>query len=45
MLFGTDFPILDFERTRREIEDLGFKAEVKKKLFRDNAVRVYGLKA
>ena len=43
VLFGTDFPILDFERTRAEIEALGFKPEVKKKLFRDNALRVYKL--
>jgi predicted TIM-barrel fold metal-dependent hydrolase len=45
VLFGTDFPILDFERTRREIEDLGLKPEAKRKLFRDNAVRVYKLHA
>jgi predicted TIM-barrel fold metal-dependent hydrolase len=43
VLFGTDFPILDFERTRREIEDLGLKPEAKRKLLRDNAIRVYGL--
>lgn len=45
VLFGTDFPILDFERTRREIEELGLKPEAKRKLFRDNAVRVYKLHA
>ena len=44
VLFGTDFPILDFERTRGEIEALEFKPEVKRKLFRDNALRVYKLK-
>ncbi len=43
VLFGTDFPILDFERTRAEIETLGFKPEVKRKLFRDNALRLYKL--
>jgi predicted TIM-barrel fold metal-dependent hydrolase len=43
VLFGTDFPILDFERTRKEIEDLGLKPEAKRKLFRDNALRVYKL--
>ena len=43
VLFGTDFPILDFERTRAEIEALGFKPEVKRKLFRDNALRLYKL--
>jgi len=45
VLFGTDFPILDFERTRAEIEALGLKPEAKRKLLRDNAVRVYKLKA
>lgn len=43
VLFGTDFPILDFERTREEIEALRLKPEAKKKLLRDNAVRVYKL--
>ena len=44
VLFGTDFPILDFERTRQEIEELGLKPQAKKKLLRDNALRVYKLK-
>jgi predicted TIM-barrel fold metal-dependent hydrolase len=44
VLFGTDFPILDFERTREEIEALGLKPQAKKKLLRDNALRVYKLK-
>ena len=43
VLFGTDFPILDFERTRAEIEALGLKPDVKRKLLRDNALRVYRL--
>ena len=44
VLFGTDFPILDFERTRKEIEALGLKPEAKRKILRDNAIRVYKLK-
>ena len=43
-MFGTDFPVLDFERTRAEIEAMDFKPEARRKLFRDNAVRVYKLK-
>ncbi len=43
VLFGTDFPVLDFERTRAEIEALGLKPDVKRKLLRDNALRVYRL--
>ena len=42
-IFGTDYPVLDFKRTRDEIEALGLKPEVKRKLFRENALRVYGL--
>ena len=45
VLFGTDFPILDFERTREEIEALGLKPAAKRKLLRDNAVKVYKLDA
>ena len=44
VLFGTDFPVLDFERTRAEIEALSLKPEAKRKLLRDNARRVYKLK-
>lgn len=43
VLFGTDFPVLDFERTRREIEELGLRPEPKRKLLRENAVRLYRL--
>ncbi len=43
MIFGTDFPVLDFERTRQEIEDLSFRPEPKRKLLRDNVIRIYGL--
>ncbi len=43
VMFGTDFPVLDFERTRTEIDALGLKPEARRKLLRDNAVRVYKL--
>lgn len=43
VIFGTDFPVLDFERTRAEIEALDLRPEPKRKLLRDNAVRIYGL--
>ena len=43
VLFGTDFPILGFERTRAEIEALDLKPGVLRKLLRDNANRVYRL--
>jgi len=43
VLFGTDFPVLDFERTRREIEALELKPVALRKLLRDNALKVYRL--
>ena len=43
VIFGTDFPVLDFERTRHEVEALSLRPESKRKLLRDNALRVYGL--
>ena len=43
VLFGTDYPVLDFVRTREEIEALGLRDEAKRKLLRENAIRVYRL--
>ena len=43
MLFGTDFPVLGFERTRAEIEALELPEPAKRKFLRDNAIRVYNL--
>lgn len=43
VLFGTDWPVIDFARARREIEALGFDASVLERLLWRNAVRVYGL--
>jgi predicted TIM-barrel fold metal-dependent hydrolase len=43
VIFGTDFPVLDFSRTLAEIDGLGFSEPVKRKFLRDNAVRIYGL--
>jgi len=43
VIFGTDFPVLDFARARREIDALGLKPEARRKLLRDNALRVYRL--
>jgi uncharacterized protein len=43
VMFGTDFPVLPFERMREEVEGLGLRPEPKRKFLRDNAIRVYGL--
>ena len=45
VLFGTDFPVLDFVRTRREIEALGLSEDSLRAVLRENALRVYGLPA
>jgi predicted TIM-barrel fold metal-dependent hydrolase len=43
VLFGTDFPVLGFERTVAEIEALGLRPEALRKLMRDNAAKLYRL--
>lgn len=43
VLFGTDFPVLDFERTMRELLALGFRDESLRAMLRDNAARIYRL--
>jgi predicted TIM-barrel fold metal-dependent hydrolase len=43
VIFGTDFPVLDFARTLSEIAAHDFPELIQRKLLRDNVVRVYGL--
>ncbi len=43
VIFGTDFPVLGFERTRQEIESLELRPEALRKLLRDNTRRIYKL--
>lgn len=43
VIFGTDFPVLDFKRTMGEIDAYQFKPEVQRKLLRDNVIQIYGL--
>lgn len=43
VLFGTDFPVLRFDRTRREIDALGIRPAAKRKLLRDNAMKLFKL--
>ena len=43
VIFGTDYPVLNFGRTRDEIEALGLRPDAKRKLLRDNALRIYKL--
>ena len=43
VIFGTDWPVLDFERTRNEIDALELREGPKRKLLRDNVLKIYGL--
>ena len=43
VIFGTDFPVLDFERTVKDIDALDLRSEARRKLMRDNVLRIYGL--
>lgn len=44
VMFGTDFPVLEFNRTMEEIRGLNLRPNVLPKFLRDNAARVYKLK-
>ncbi|MGI9229152.1 MAG: amidohydrolase family protein [Gammaproteobacteria bacterium] len=44
VIFGTDFPVLDFKRSMDEIAQLKLKPQVLKKFLRENTRRIYGLK-
>jgi len=42
-IFGTNFPLIDPEIARREIETLPIRAESKREFLRDNATKLYKL--
>ena len=43
VIFGTAFPILPFDQTRRDIEELGLRPGVLPLLLRENTRRIYKL--
>jgi hypothetical protein len=43
VIFGTDFPVLPFKRTVEDINALELKPEARRKLMRDNTIRIYDL--
>ncbi|MEM1314802.1 MAG: amidohydrolase family protein [Pseudomonadota bacterium] len=43
VIFGTDFPVLDFERTRAEFDALPLREEARRLILRDTARRLYKL--
>ncbi|HZV48969.1 MAG TPA: amidohydrolase family protein [Candidatus Dormibacteraeota bacterium] len=44
VLFGTDFPVIDPRRALREIDELGFRPEPRRKLLELNARQLFRLK-
>lgn len=45
VVFGTDFPVLDFARTREEIDALPLRDAARRALLRETVIDVYGLDA
>ena len=43
VLFGTDFPVIDFARAMKEIAELGIPDSAMRKFLRDNVVKLYKL--
>lgn len=43
VLFGTDWPVLTAERWLAEFDELGWKDTSRRKILRDNALRLFGL--
>jgi predicted TIM-barrel fold metal-dependent hydrolase len=43
VMFGTDFPVLGFERTREEVDALKLRPTPHRKFLRDNALKLYKL--
>ena len=44
VIFGTDFPVIDPERARAEIDKLPIRPESKRRFLRNNVIELYGLK-
>ena len=44
VIFGTDFPVIDPERARAEIEKLPIRPESKRRFLRNNVIELYDLK-
>ena len=43
VMWGTDWPVVDPERSVAEVEELGLKPQSKQRLMRDNALKVFNL--
>ncbi len=43
VMYGTDFPVLEFSRYRREVDALNLRPESRQLFLRDMAIRVFKL--
>ena len=43
VMFGTDFPVLGFEKTRKQIDELNLRNDAAELFFRENAIKLYNL--
>lgn len=43
IIWGTDYPLLPFDRTVQDVYDCGFSPEATAKILRGNALRVFGI--
>ena len=43
VLWATDYPLLTFERTLAELEEVGLSEDIYRKVVRDNAIRAFNL--
>ncbi len=43
VMFGTDWPVVDPERAMSDVAEMEWKPEAKRKVMRDNALKLYGL--
>ena len=44
MLFGTDYPYIKMDRWRRDFEELNIDPAVARLIYKENALRVLGMK-
>ena len=43
MIWGTDYPLLPFQRPAQDVYDCGFSDDANRKILRDNALRVFNI--
>ncbi|MGZ0247365.1 MAG: amidohydrolase family protein, partial [Alphaproteobacteria bacterium] len=43
VMFGTDWPVVDPERAMSDVAGMDWKPDAKRKVMRNNALKLYGL--